>query len=253
MICGHGGQEADSAREFMALAGDVADRLPQFKTEIGFLEFLQPDIREGLEKLRLAGCTQILVIPGTLFSAGHATRDIPLIVRQFAKQYPDIRLRYGGAFDVNQKLVHAACARAREAAIAACGAIPPGQTALLVVGRGAADAPSLTSMQEVTRHIQAELNVAHAETAYAGLASPLVPEALERMAPRSYGRVIVLPYFLFTGMLVKRIYEQVDSIAARYPATQFVKTSYLSNHPLVIDSFIARIDETDRAGTVMNG
>lgn len=253
MICGHGSREAGTVHEFAALVRDVAVRVPQYRMESGFLEYAAPTIQDGLEKLRRAGCARILVIPGTLFSAGHAQQDIPSILRNFVADFPDVQISYGRAFDVDTNFVRAACGRVRDAIEAAPGVIAPEETALLVAARGASDADVLATMEAVARLIQDDIKLANVQTAYAGIALPRVPDVLEQIAACSYKRVILLPYFLFTGMLVKRIYEQVDSIAARYPATQFVKTSYLSNHPLVIDSFMARIDETDRAGTVMNG
>lgn len=253
MICGHGSREAATVHEFMALVRDVAVRLPHFRVESGFLEYAAPAIRDGLEKLRRAGCARMLVIPGTLFSAGHAQQDIPSILQNFAADFPEIQITYGRAFDVDTNFARAACGRVRDAIDAAPGVIAPEETALLVAARGASDAGVLATMEAVTRLIQDEIKLVHVQTAYAGIASPRVPDVLEQIAACSYKRVVLLPYFLFTGMLVKRIYEQVDSIAARYPATQYVKSSYLNNHPLVIDSFVARIDDADRAGTVMNG
>lgn len=235
--------------EFMALASGVAARLPEYQVESCFLEFASPTIQDGLEKLRRAGCAEIAVIPGTLFSGGHAMQDIPSILKNFVAQFPDIQLRYGRAFDVDANFVQAACARLRDVS----GSIAVETTALLVTGRGASDPEVLVSMETIAHLIQAEMKFAHVETAYAGIASPSVPDALEQIAARSFQRVVVLPYFLFSGMLVKRIHAEADYIAARYPATQFVKASHLGNHPYVIDSFVARIRETSKAGSVMNG
>lgn len=237
----------------MALVRDVALVLPQFRVESGFLEFAAPTIRDGLEKLRQAGCTTLWVIPGTLFSGGHSRQDIPAILRDFSACYPEIQIRYGRAFDVDANLVDAACARMGDAIGAASGGLAPAQTAVLVAGRGASGSEVRVNMQAITRLIQNKMQFALYQTAYAGIASPRVPEALEQIAAQSFRRVIILPYFLFTGMLVKRIYDETDVAAARYPATQFIKASHLNNHPSVIDSFVARIMETGIAGTVING
>jgi sirohydrochlorin cobaltochelatase len=55
----------------------------------------------------------------------------------------------------------------------------------------------------------------------------------------------VFPYFLFTGVLVKRIYAQTDETASRFPEIEFVKARYLRDHPLVIDAFVERARELD--------
>ncbi len=252
MICGHGSREAGAEREYLALVAEVALQLPQFRVEAGFLEFGVPTIHDGLEKLHRAGCTDIVVLPGTLFSGGHSLRDIPAILRDFAARFPDIRLRYGRAFDIDATLVKAACARMFDAIEVASGIIAPAQTALLVAGRGASDGAVLSTMQTLTRLIQNETQFSHYQTAYVGIAAPRFPDALEQIAAQPFRRVVVLPYFLFGGMLLKRIYAETDYIAARYPATQFVKASHLGNHPYVLESFVARIRETSTAGTLIN-
>lgn len=252
MICGHGGREADTVLEFNALVADVALRLPQFKVESGFLEFAKPDIRGGLEKLRRAGCASILAIPGTLFSGAHARRDIPAILQNHAAQFPEIPLRYGRAFDEDERLIRAACARVNDALEAAPGGAEPEKTALLVAGRGASEPGALAKLQAISRHIRVRFNFSCAGTAYAGIALPRVPDALERIAGLGYKRVVVLPYFLFTGMLVKRIYDETDLAAARHRGVQFVKCAYLNNHPLVTESFVEQIIETSRSGTLIN-
>ena len=54
----------------------------------------------------------------------------------------------------------------------------------------------------------------------------------------------MFPYFLFTGVLVKRIYAHTDAVAARHPDVEFIKAPYLSDHPLVLDAFAERVLET---------
>ena len=56
-----------------------------------------------------------------------------------------------------------------------------------------------------------------------------------------FKRIIIFPYFLFTGVLVKRIYAAVDRVAADHPEIEFVKAGYLRDHPAVIDCFADRV------------
>ena len=76
--------------------------------------------------------------------------------------------------------------------------------------------------------------------------------ALEHAARLGYRRIVVFPYFLFTGVLVKRIYAHTDMVAARHPDIQFVKAPYLNEHPLVLDAFADRVGEILAGTNVMN-
>jgi sirohydrochlorin cobaltochelatase len=67
-----------------------------------------------------------------------------------------------------------------------------------------------------------------------------------------FARVVVFPYFLFTGILVKRIYEETDAAAAAFPAIDFVKAPYLRDHPLVLDAFADRVEEIRTGNPAMN-
>jgi sirohydrochlorin cobaltochelatase len=91
-----------------------------------------------------------------------------------------------------------------------------------------------------------------AETAYSGVAHPRVDAALDRAARLGFRRIVVFPYFLFTGVLVKRIYAQTDDAAARFPQIEFVKAPYLRDHPRVIDAFLERAAEIDGGEANMN-
>jgi len=91
-----------------------------------------------------------------------------------------------------------------------------------------------------------------AEAAFSGVAHPRVDAAIDRAARLGFRRVVVFPYFLFTGVLVKRIYDQTDQAAIRWPEIEFVKAPYLRDHDRVIDAFLDRIAEFDDGDPNMN-
>ena len=67
-----------------------------------------------------------------------------------------------------------------------------------------------------------------------------------------FHRIIVFPYFLFTGVLVKRIYAQTDTIAALFPEIEFIKALYLRGHQGVLDAFSERVAEFGEGQPSMN-
>jgi sirohydrochlorin cobaltochelatase len=81
------------------------------------------------------------------------------------------------------------------------------------------------------------------EVAYSGVTFPLVGPGLEHAVKLGYRRIIVFPYFLFTGILVKRIYSITDAMAEKHPEIEFLKAQYLNDHPLVLDTFAERVKE----------
>lgn len=251
-ICGHGSRDAEAAAEFAALARGVAERLPDRPVEWGYLEFARPIIRESLDALRAAGVTRALAVPGMLFAAGHAKNDIPSVLNAWAAEHPEVRVDYGRELGIDPKLVRAAGARVEEALAAAGSGIRREDTLLAVVGRGASDPDANANVAKVMRLLWEGLGMGWGEAAYSGVTFPVVGPALDRAARLGFPRVVVFPYFLFTGVLVKRIYAEVDRAAARHPDIEFVKAPYLADHPLVLDTFAERATGALEGDSAMN-
>ena len=243
MVCGHGSRDTDAIREFEKVAEGIKARLPDCDVETGYLEFARPMIRDGLDALKQRGATEILAVPGMLFAATHVKNDLPWEINSFMAENPGITVKFGRDLGIEPKLLEAAAARIAQAEIAAGVSIPRSETLLLVVGRGTKDPDANSSIAKIARMLWEGMGFGWAETAFSGVAYPLVEEGLERSAKLGFKRIIVFPYFLFTGILVKRIYAETDAVAQRHPGIDFVKASYLNDHPLVLDTFAERVGE----------
>jgi sirohydrochlorin cobaltochelatase len=252
MVCGHGSRDEAAVTEFARVAEALRERYPDRPVEYGYLEFATPIIRTGLDRLREAGASRILAVPGMLFAAGHAKNDIPSVLNTYAARHQGLTIDYGRELGIDTRLVRAAGERVRAAVAAAGDDVGIHDTLLVVVGRGASDPDANSNVAKVMRLLWEGLGFGWGETAYSGVTFPLVKPALERAARLGFRRIVVFPYFLFTGVLVRRIYDQTDEVAARFPDIEFVKASYLNDHPLVIDTFAERVEEIVAGQNLMN-
>jgi sirohydrochlorin cobaltochelatase len=251
MLCGHGSRDKEAVTEFAVLADHLKRRLPHYPVEFGYLEFAKPIIREGLDKLKAGGTTRVLAVPGMLFAAGHAKNDIPSVLNTYATQN-DLTINYGKELGIDPKMLRAAGDRIEEAVRAAGDHISKHDTLLVVVGRGASDPDANSNVSKVMRMLWEGLGFGWGEVAYSGVTFPLVEPALEHVTKLGFKRIIVFPYFLFTGVLVQRIYDATDVVAARHPGIEFVKAPYLNDHPAVIDTFVERIEQILSGDIAMN-
>ncbi|NRP12963.1 Sirohydrochlorin cobaltochelatase [Aliiroseovarius sp. xm-m-379] len=246
MICGHGSRSQAAVDEFKVLAEKLPAMLPDdWMVDYGYLEFANPVIRVGLDNLREAGCDRILAVPGMLFAAMHSKNDIPTVLNTYATKH-GIDVSYGRELGVDPKMVAAAGARIRdavEAANAEHGDVPLEETCLVVIGRGASDPDANANVSKIARLLQEGMGFGWLEVGYSGVTFPLVEPCLTHTAKLGYKRVIVFPYFLFTGILIDRIYGFTDQVAARHPDIQFVKAGYLNDHEKVLETFAERITE----------
>ena len=222
MICGHGSRSQSAVSEFRVLAERLPERLPtDWVTEYGYLEFANPVLRDGLDTLRAAGCERILAVPGMLFAAMHSKNDIPTVLNTYAAKH-DIEVRYGRELGVDPKMVAAAGAGSGTAvasADAASGAVPLDETCLVVIGRGASDPDANGNVAKIARLLQEGLGFGWSKPGYSGVTFPLVEPCLQHVAKLGYRRVVVFPYFLFSGILIDRIYGFTDRVAAEHPGS----------------------------------
>ena len=126
------------------------------------------------------------------------------------------------------------------------------ETCLVVIGRGASDPDANSNVSKIARMLWEGLGFGWCETGYSGVTFPLVEPCLEHVAKLGYRRVVVFPYFLFSGILVDRIYGFTDRVAKRHPGIEFVKAGYLNDHPDVIATFAERATEILDGNTAMN-
>ena len=252
MICGHGSRSQAAVDEFAILAEKLPALLPaEWMVDYGYLEFANPVIRDGLDRLRAAGCTRILAVPGMLFAAMHAKNDIPSVLNTYAAQH-GIEVSYGRELGVDPRMIAAAGARVREAtarANAELGELPLAETCLVVIGRGASDPDANANVSKIARMLWEGMGFGWCEVGYSGVTFPLVEPCLRHVTRLGYKRVIVIPYFLFTGILIDRIYGFTDQVAAAHPRIEFVKAGYLKDHPLVLETFAERV--TEQVGEVV--
>ncbi|MCL6593023.1 MAG: sirohydrochlorin chelatase, partial [Alicyclobacillus sp.] len=55
------------------------------------------------------------------------------------------------------------------------------------------------------------------ETCFSGITFPRLPQGVERAIALGAQRVLVLPYYLFTGVLMKRMQRTLAELQERYP------------------------------------
>ena len=197
MVCGHGSRNQNAMKEFAKVAEGLKGKFPDLPVEYGYLEFCNPVISHGLDELRAKGVTKVLAVPGMLFAAGHAKNDIPSVLNTYQAQNPGMEIIYGRELGIDLKMIRAAGERVMEAMAEAdkTNVVPPHETLLMLVGRGASDPDANSNASKVMRMIWEGLGFGWGETCYSGVTFPLVEPGLEHAAKLGYRRIVVFPYF----------------------------------------------------------
>lgn len=245
LICGHGSRAKVAEREFGLLADGLRARYPGLNIEHGFLEYSAPNIHMALDRLRDQGVTNIYAVPGMLFRATHAKNDIPSVLTTYMDKHPGLDIQYGRELGLHEEMIAAFQMRILEALglseIPAAGELY--DTMLVVVGRGTSMASANAEAAKLCRIVTENLGFGWSETVYSGVTFPSVGVGLEMAARLGFKRIVVAPYFLFSGRLIGRINAYVNKVAGEHPDIEFFAADYLRDNPHVINTFVARIEE----------
>nr|WP_244281883.1 sirohydrochlorin chelatase [Synechococcus sp. UW140] len=251
LICGHGSRNRQAVEEFASLAAGLRPRMGGLPVEHGYLEFAKPILRDSLDRLRAQGVKRVLAVPAMLFAAGHAKNDIPSVLNTYSAE-TGLTIDYGRELGVDRLMIAAAGARIEEALAQSPSDVPLEETLLVVVGRGSSDPDANSNVTKITRMLVEGLGFGWGESVYSGVTFPLVEPGLRHVVRLGFKRIVVFPYFLFSGVLVSRIRQHTALVAADHPEVDFVSAGYLGDHSLVLDTFVERVREVLGGETAMN-
>ena len=252
VIAGHGSRDSDGIREFEALMVLVRARAPQHVVSHGYLEFSSPTIDQAVATNLAAGARQVVMVPGVLLAASHAKNDMPSELLSFARTHPDIDFHFGAPLGLHPLLLQLIQERIVAAESTSARTVRRADTCLVLVGRGTTDPDANGEVAKFARMIEEGMGFGASYVCYSGTAKPLVVDGLRAAARLGYARLVVVPLFLFDGVLVKRIYAAADAVQEREPELEVLKAGYLGVHPHVADAMIARAHEAVEGRAAMN-
>jgi sirohydrochlorin cobaltochelatase len=242
LFVGHGSRDPEGTAEFTHLVEEFRKAEPERIVEHGFLEFARPILPDAFARCVERGATTITVLPGMLMAAGHAKNDIPSEIHEARQRYPHIEFHYGRHLHLHSKIIALSQIRLEEAEQMA-RPTPRADTLLLAVGRGSSDPDANADVGKLARILWEGMGYGWATAAYIGVTTPLLPEALDRCRRMGFARIIVFPFFLFTGILEKRIRSITKEFAGSHQGTEFLCAPYLNVHPLLVEVFAERAHE----------
>ncbi|MDP9107869.1 MAG: sirohydrochlorin chelatase, partial [Pseudomonadota bacterium] len=252
VIAGHGSRDTDGVREFEALVDLVQQRAPQRAVRHGYLEFASPTIEEALQASIAAGARRIVMVPSVLLAARHAKNDMPSEIQAMAQRHPEVEFHFGAPLSLAPLLLELAQERIVHAEAASPHNVRRADSCLVVVGRGTTDPDANGEVAKLARMLEEGMGFGGATVCYSGTAQPLVEDGLRAAARMGFSRLVVLPFFLFDGVLVKRIAAAARALQEREPALEVLAAGHFGVHAHVADVMLQRAQEAVEGRAAMN-
>jgi sirohydrochlorin ferrochelatase len=228
-IC-HGTRSRKGADEARAFLNRVMERIDIPIQEYSFLELTDPLIEEGFRKCVERGATEVVVVPIFLLAAGHIKEDIPNALTVLQEQYPNVKIDVRNPFGVQDEILEAI---AELVSIEAGGVTET--DSILIVGRGSSDPDLHVSFNKITEGMKKRLRTDRVSVCYMAAAEPSFRQGFETALQNTVGRVIIVPYLLFSGLLLNEINQKAKN------DEKIIVTGPLTRHRVIEDLVLRKI------------
>ncbi|GLV53072.1 cobalamin biosynthesis protein CbiX [Thermobispora bispora] len=255
LLIGHGVQDEAGVAEFGRFVHRLRCRLDGVTAEVtgGFAAGARPPIGECVDSLVAQGHHHVVVVPLSLTAHRPALGDVPGTLALERERHPELECDLARPLGPDPRVLSLLAERLADAQAEmprfvsgdAPEQISPAETAVVLVGHGSADPAANAEVHRVSRlfwetHASDLLTV---ETAYVADARPGVPGGLERCRRLGAKRVIVLPYFLFAGAVLERIWAQALAYAANHEGLDIRCAEVIGDCEGLADLVIDRYEE----------
>lgn len=249
LLIGHGTRDTDGRQTFLDFV-ETYQSLDKSRPVIPcFLELTGPTIQEGVDKCVEQGYTNLSALPILLFAARHNKFDITNELDRAREKHPLVKFHYGRHFGIAPKILELWRSRLAELDNSQ---IKPSETVLLFVGRGSSDPDANGDVYKLARMLWEGSGYLTVETCFIGITHPRLEEGFRRARLYHPKRIIVLPYFLFTGVLVKKIFDITAQQQEQYPDISMTCLSEMGAHPTLLELLRDREIETQLGEVQMN-
>ena len=271
LLIGQGSNDDADSAEFGRFVHRLRCRLDPTATDVsgGYLERASPRLSESVASLVARGHHRLVALPLSLSRVGE---DLPAAMAREQQIHPTLMYDYGRPLGPDPRVLSLLAERLTDAAaemtprprpLELVGARPrlravdtshieippahiePGETAVVLVGEGSTDPTANAEVHRVSRlfwetHAYDFMTV---ETAFVSLTPPGVPGGLERCRRLGARRVIVVPYLLFAGGMLERVWAQALAYGAGHPHLDIRCAEVIGDCETLADVVIDRYEE----------
>lgn len=204
-VC-HGSRVKEACDEAIAFIEKTQMHIHADIQEICFLELAEPSIEEGFASCIKQGATHVAVVPLLLLTAVHAKEDIPLEVKKAAENYPEAAITYGMPIGVHQKMAESIVNRVHEKGR------PDSDSIIVLIGRGSSDHDVVRDLTAISGLVKSKSGVSNVEICFLTAAKPSLDEMLLNLSLLKEKTIFLVPYLLFTGLLMREIQTKVNKL-----------------------------------------
>ncbi len=236
LLVGHGSRNSAGNREVEQFADRWRKKHPEWRIELCFIEFASPSLDEGLRKAGSYG-EKVIVVPLILNAAGHVKTEIPAHIKKAEESGATYVMAHhiGISGEIKKIML-------RRLMMNDDGS-DSDATGLILLGRGSSNTEANCEVAKLLRWIYEASAYEEADLAFTGITTPKLERVIDRQARLGMKKIVILPYYLFTGILMERIRDQVKTAEEKYTGITFALADYIGFENEIYDILDRRVAE----------
>ncbi len=229
LLVGHGSRGREGNTETINFAAQWRERHPEWRIEVCFIEHAEVLLAEGLD--RAARCARkVLVIPFILNAAGHVKMELPAAIETARERHPAVEFAVTRHLGMGRD-IFAVLQGQLERLMKQLAMPDPMNTGVILLGRGSSDAGANGELAKMARWIFEANDHELVDLAFTGVTWPRLETAVQRQIRLGMMQIAIVPVYLFTGVLIERIQEQVARLRQQYPQIAFALGTHFGFDP----------------------
>ena len=245
LLVGHGSRNHDGNKEILHFAAQWRERHPAWRIEVCFIEHAEVLINEGLDRAAKSA-QRVLLIPFILNAAGHVKMELPAALSAARLRHPAVEFVVTRHLGMGREIL-AVLQGQLDRLMKALDVPDPQTTGVILLGRGSSDAGANGELARMARWIFEANDHELVDLAFTGVTWPRLEIVVQRQIKLGMTQICIVPVYLFTGVLIERIKNQLERLKQQYPQIAFALGTHFGFDKGVFDLLDAKVDGRELA------
>lgn len=224
LLVGHGSRNQAGNLEIEQFHEQWQARNLDWRIELCFIELAEILLPEGLQRAA-QDSDKVIVVPLIISAAGHVKVEIPEYIEEARHQFPNVEFVYAPHLGSNETMLEI-LQKQLKSALKTLSMPDPKTTGVILLGRGSSDKVANGELAKLARWLFEETEHELVEIAFTGVTYPRLETVVQRQTKLGMSQIVILPYYLFTGVLIECIKNQVVRLQVQYPQIAFACGNY---------------------------
>jgi sirohydrochlorin cobaltochelatase len=240
LLIGHGSRGREGNKETINFAVQWRERNPGWRIEVCFIEHAEVLLDEGLDRAA-RNAKKVLAIPFILNAAGHVKMELPHALAEARQRHPEVEFLVTRHLGMGREIL-AVLQGQLDQQIKAMSVPDPMTTGVILLGRGSSDAGANGELAKMARWIFEDNDHELVDLAFTGVTWPRLETVVQRQVKLGMMQIAIVPVYLFTGVLIERIKEQVARLQNQYPQVSFALGTHFGFDKGIFDLLDSKVN-----------